>query len=41
MWKRDCFENIVPARMKLKKKKLIHEEFKKLINNVTFSIRKS
>ena len=28
------------ARMKLKKK-LIHEEFKKLRNNVTFSIRKS
>ena len=27
------------ARMKLKK--LIHEEFKKLRNNVTFSIRKS
>ena len=30
----------MPARMKLKKK-LIHEEFQKLRNNVNFSIRKS
>ena len=33
----------MPARIKLKKKKKkkIHDEFKKLTNDVTFSIRKS
>ena len=37
----NCSKNIVPARMKLKKKKKIHGEFKKLRNNVSFSIRES
>ena len=41
MWKRDKLFQIYYACKNETQKKLIHEEFKKLRNNVTFSIRKS